>query len=63
LCHCWGDVISEAPARLQAQLFAAFALELVYNKQDHQVTIQPRSARAGFRGAPDIPAPVGSEAD
>ncbi|HEV2377930.1 MAG TPA: recombinase family protein [Streptosporangiaceae bacterium] len=25
--------------RVQAQLFAAFGLELVYNKQDHQVTI------------------------
>ncbi|HEV2371037.1 MAG TPA: recombinase family protein [Streptosporangiaceae bacterium] len=25
--------------RMQAQLFAAFGLELVYNKQDHQVTI------------------------
>ena len=56
-------MISEVPARPRAQLFAAFGLELVYNKQDHQVTIQPRSARAGFRGAPDIPAPVGSEAD
>ncbi|HEV2371845.1 MAG TPA: recombinase family protein [Streptosporangiaceae bacterium] len=27
------------PRRLQAQLFAAFGLELVYNKEDHQVTI------------------------
>jgi len=34
-----GDVLSEVPARLQAQLFAAFGLELIYNKQDHQVTI------------------------
>ncbi len=27
------------PASIQARLFAAFGLEMIYNKQDHQVTI------------------------
>lgn len=27
------------PASIQARLFAAFGLELLYNKEDHQVTI------------------------
>ena len=34
-----GDILGDAPASLQAQLFAAFGLELIYNKQDHQVSI------------------------
>ena len=34
-----GDALAEMPASLQARLFAAFGLELIYNKQDHQVTI------------------------
>jgi hypothetical protein len=31
-----GDAL---PATIQARMFAAFGLELIYNKQDHQVTI------------------------
>ena len=34
-----GDMISESPGRIQALLFQAFGLELIYNKEDHQVTI------------------------
>jgi hypothetical protein len=34
-----GDILTGAPASLQARLFAAFGLELIYNKDDHQVSI------------------------
>jgi len=34
-----GDALAEMPASIQARLFAAFGLELFYNKHDHQVTI------------------------
>jgi len=34
-----GDALPSLPAAIQARLFAAFGLELIYNKQDHQVTI------------------------
>src|SRR5215831_10019854 len=34
-----GDALPRLPAAIQARLFAAFGLELIYNKQDHQVTI------------------------
>jgi site-specific DNA recombinase len=34
-----GDALPSLPASIQARLFAAFGLELIYNKQDHQVTI------------------------
>ena len=34
-----GDALPGMPASIQARLFAAFGLELIYNKQDHQVTI------------------------
>ncbi len=34
-----GDALSSLPVSIQARLFAAFGLELIYNKQDHQVTI------------------------
>jgi hypothetical protein len=34
-----GDALADLPASIQARLFAAFGLELIYNKQDHQVTI------------------------
>jgi site-specific DNA recombinase len=34
-----GDALAEMPASIQARLFAAFGLEMIYNKQDHQVTI------------------------
>jgi site-specific DNA recombinase len=34
-----GDALPGLPASIQARLFAAFGLELIYNKQDHQVTI------------------------
>jgi len=34
-----GDILHEAPARLQQQLYQAFDLQLLYNKNLHQVTI------------------------
>ena len=34
-----GDALPRMPATIQAKLFAAFGLEMIYNKQDHQVTI------------------------
>ena len=34
-----GDALPGLPAAIQARLFAAFGLELICNKQDHQVTI------------------------
>jgi hypothetical protein len=34
-----GDILTGAPTSLQARLFAAFGLELIYNKEDHQVSI------------------------
>ena len=34
-----GDALPGLPAAIQARLFAAFGLELIYNKHDHQVTI------------------------
>ncbi len=34
-----GDIIPESPGRKEALLFQAFGLELIYNKQDHQVSI------------------------
>lgn len=34
-----GDALAEMPASIQARLFAAFGLELIYNKEDHQVSI------------------------
>jgi hypothetical protein len=44
-----GDILAGALASLQARLFAAFGLELIYNKADHQfsiyATITPRHPR------------------
>jgi len=34
-----GDALASMLASIQARLFAAFGLEMIYNKQDHQVTI------------------------
>jgi hypothetical protein len=34
-----GDTLPGLPPAIQARLFAAFGLEMIYNKQDHQVTI------------------------
>jgi hypothetical protein len=34
-----GDALPGLPASIQARLFAAFGLELIYNKEDHQVSI------------------------
>ena len=34
-----GDALPSLPASIQARLFQAFGLELIYNKQDHQVSI------------------------
>jgi hypothetical protein len=33
-----GDILAEAPRRLQAVLYQAFSIELLYNKNMHQVT-------------------------
>jgi hypothetical protein len=33
-----GDILAGAPPSTQARLFAAVGLELIYNKQDHQVS-------------------------
>ena len=34
-----GDILTDAPARLQQQLYDAFDLQMLYNKEDHQVSI------------------------
>jgi hypothetical protein len=34
-----GDALPGLPVSIQARLFQAFGLEVIYNKQDHQVTI------------------------
>jgi hypothetical protein len=34
-----GDILTGAPPSFQGRLFAAFGLELIYNKEDHQVSI------------------------
>ena len=34
-----GDILTDAPAQLQQQLYDAFDLQMLYNKQDHQVSI------------------------
>jgi hypothetical protein len=34
-----GDILADAPPSIQARLFAAVGLELIYNKDDHQVSI------------------------
>jgi len=34
-----GDALPELSASIQARLFAAFGLELIYNKHDRKVTI------------------------
>lgn len=34
-----GDALPHLPASIQAHLFATFGLELIYNKEDHQVSI------------------------
>jgi len=34
-----GDILATAPARLQAALYQAFSIELLYNTDMHQVTI------------------------
>ena len=34
-----GDTLPARPPASRPQLFAAFGLEMIYNKQDHQVTI------------------------
>ena len=57
-----GDALPDLPASLQARLFAAFCLELIYNKEDHQVsiyaTITPSTpaALAGIIAASEPPA-------
>ncbi|HEV2371276.1 MAG TPA: recombinase family protein [Streptosporangiaceae bacterium] len=35
-----GDLLAQAPARLKMELFAAFDLQCLYNKEDHQVSIR-----------------------
>jgi hypothetical protein len=58
-----GDILTDAPASLQARLFAAFGLELIYNKEDHQVSIYATStpstpaALAGIIASSEPPPP------
>jgi site-specific DNA recombinase len=57
-----GDLLAEAPARLQQQLYQAFDLQALYNKNLHQVTIHvtitdttPRALAAIISDAGDGP--------
>jgi hypothetical protein len=34
-----GDILTDPPARLQQQLYDAFDLQMLYNKEGHQVSI------------------------
>jgi hypothetical protein len=52
-----GDALPELPASIQARLFAAFDLEMIYNQEDHQVTIY-----AAITPAPQPPWPRSSHA-
>jgi hypothetical protein len=52
-----GDILTDAPASLQARLFAAVGLELIYNKEDHQVTITPSTPAAIIAGSEPPTAP------
>jgi len=54
-----GDALAEMPASIQARLFAAFGLELIYNKQDppghhlrHHPSQHPGHARGYHRRQP-----------
>ena len=49
-----GDILTDAPASLQAPLFAAFGLELIYNKEDHQVSIYATSTPSTPQALADI---------
>jgi DNA invertase Pin-like site-specific DNA recombinase len=49
-----GDALPGMPAAIQARLFAAFGLELIYNKQDHQVTIYATITPATPRALAEI---------
>jgi hypothetical protein len=58
-----GGLLADAPARLQQQLFQAFDLQALYNKNMHQVTINvtitdstPRAVAAIIAAADDGPA-------
>jgi site-specific DNA recombinase len=57
-----GDLLTDAPARLQQQLYDAFDLQALYNKNMHQVTIHvtitdstPRAVAAIIRDAEGDP--------
>ena len=63
-----GDILTDAPLSLQARLFAAVGLEMIYNKEDHQVSIYatitpstPTTLAAIIAGSepPTTPAPDG----
>ena len=49
-----GDALPGLPASIQARLFAAFGLELIYNKDDHQVTIYATVTPSTPRALADI---------
>jgi DNA invertase Pin-like site-specific DNA recombinase len=51
-----GDLLASAPARLQQQLYQAFDIQALYNKNLHQVTIFGRVAPVHYcTGAPSGP--------
>jgi hypothetical protein len=57
-----GDLLADAPARLQQQLYDAFDLQALYKKNMHQVTIHvtitdstPRAVAAIINDADDHP--------
>ena len=57
-----GDLLADAPARLQQQLYDAFDLQALYKKNMHQVTIHvtitdstPRAVAAIINDAGDHP--------
>ena len=66
-----GDILADAPPSAQARLFSAVGLELIYNKQDHQVTIYatitpstPHALAAIIAGSePPTPAALGGLAN
>jgi hypothetical protein len=65
-----GDLLADAPPRLQQQLYAAFDIQALYKKNMHQVTIHatitdstPRAVAAITGAADDAPAATTSPAD
>ena len=63
-----GDLLADAPARLQQQLYDAFDLQALYKKNMHQVTIHvtitdstPRAVSALINDASDHPGSTAPE--